>query len=109
MPRLPRNFLPGVTVHLIQRGNNKQVCFYTDRDFIVYLDKLRDSSSAHRVAIHGYVLMTNHVHILCTPIDRVGIGKMMQGLGRYYVRYINATYGRTGTLWEGRYKASLVD
>ena len=79
MPRLPRNFLPGVAVHLIQRGNNMQACFYTDRDYIVYLGKLRDSSAVHRIAIHAYVLMTNHVHILCTPADRVGIGKMMQG------------------------------
>ena len=108
MPRHPRAFVPGVPVHLIQRGNNRQVCFYSERDYIVYLDKLRDASLDCGVAIHSYVLMTNHVHLLCTPSSADGISKMMQGLGRYYVRFINSSYNRSGTLWEGRFKASLV-
>jgi len=108
MPRHPRAFLPGMPVHLIQRGNNRQVCFYTDRDYVVYLDKLRESSISCSVAIHSFVLMTNHVHLLCTPSCTDGISKMMQGLGRYYVRYVNSTYRRSGTLWEGRFKSSMV-
>ena len=108
MPRRPRTFLPGIPVHLIQRGNNRSVCFFTDRDYIVYLDKLRARSTICGVAIHSYVLMTNHVHLLCTPQAVESISAMMQGLGRYYVRYINSTYQRTGTLWEGRFKASMI-
>ena len=108
MPRHPRRFLPGVPVHLIQRGNNRKVCFFTERDYIVYLDKLRDRCELSGVTIHSYVLMTNHVHLLCTPQAPKSISMMMQGLGRYYVRYINSTYQRTGTLWEGRFKASMV-
>lgn len=108
MPRHPRRFLPGVPVHLIQRGNDRKACFFTDRDYVVYLDKLRESCKIHGVAIHSFVLMTNHVHLLCTPERSESLSKMMQGLGRYYVRYVNSTYRRTGTLWEGRFKASLV-
>lgn len=108
MPRSPRRFLPGVPVHLIQRGNDRKACFFTDRDYVVYLDKLRESCKVHRVSIHSFVLMTNHVHLLCTPEQSESVSQMMQGLGRYYVRYINSTYQRTGTLWEGRFKASLV-
>ncbi|MBL4670591.1 MAG: transposase [Flavobacteriales bacterium] len=108
MPRRPRDFLPNVPVHLIQRGNDRKVCFLTDRDYTVYLNKLRECSNLHGVAIHSFVLMTNHVHLLCTPERPQSISLMMQGLGRYYVRYINSTYKRTGTLWEGRFKASLL-
>ena len=104
----PRRFLPGIPIHLIQRGNDRKVCFFTDRDYIIYLDKQRERSEICSVAIHSYVLMTNHVHLLCTPQDSESISMMMQGLGRYYVRYINNTYQRTGTLGEGRFKASMV-
>lgn len=109
MARFPRHFLPGTPVHLIQRGNNRQGCFYTNRDYIVYADKLRESSLVYGVAIHSFVLMTNHIHLLCTPSTSTGISQLMQALGRYYVRYVNSTYRRTGTLWEGRFKASMVD
>ncbi|MEQ9009460.1 MAG: transposase, partial [Ekhidna sp.] len=109
MPRRPRAFLPDVPVHLIQRGNNRQVCFYADQDYATYLDKLLESSRACGVAIHSYVLMTNHVHLLCSPSTTDGVSSMMQGLGRYFVRYINATYDRSGTLWEGRFKVSMVN
>lgn len=108
MPRPIRLLLPDVPAHIIQRGNDKQACFFTERDYIVYLDKLHEFCQKFSVSVHAYVLMTNHVHLLCTPKDRNGISKMMQSLGRYYVRYINSTYHRTGTLWEGRFKASLV-
>ncbi len=109
MPRTPRYFLPGIPLHVIQRGNNKQACFFAERDFVIYLDKLNEYSRKFSVAIHSYVLMTNHVHLLLTPADASGPSQMLQALGRYYVRYINSEYSRTGTLWEGRFKASLVD
>jgi len=109
MARFPRHFLPNVPVHLIQRGNNRQVCFYAERDFIIYLDKLREYSLTYNVAVHSFVLMTNHVHLLCTPLSKSSISQMIQALGRYYVRYVNSTYHRTGTLWEGRFKASMID
>jgi putative transposase len=109
MARLPRLNLPGIPQHVIQRGNNKQVSFFNDKDYVVYLDKLKLYSKKYSVAVHGYVLMTNHVHLLMTPETEQGVSQMMQSLGRYYVRYINQTYSRTGTLWEGRYKSTLVD
>jgi putative transposase len=109
MVRLPRLNLPGIPQHVVQRGNNKQVSFFNDKDYVVYLDKLKLYSEKYGVAVHSYVLMTNHVHLLVTPETEQGVSQMMQALGRYYVRYINQTYGRTGTLWEGRYKSTLVD
>ena len=109
MPRRPRTFLPGTPVHLIQRGNNRQVSFFKEVDYTVYLDKLREASLDCQVDIHSFVLMTNHVHLLCTPASKQGISLMMQKLGRCYVRYVNEAYGRTGTLWEGRFKASMVN
>ena len=101
MARLPRLNLPGIPQHVIQRGNNRQVSFFNDTDYAVYLDKLKLYSTKYSVAVHSYVLMTNHVHLLMTPETEQGISQVMQALGRYYVRYINQTYGRTGTLWEG--------
>ena len=101
MARLPRLNLPGFPQHVIQRGNNKQVSFFNDKDYVVYLDNLKLYSTKYSVAVHSYVLMTNHVHLLMTPETEQGISQVMQALGRYYVRYINQTYGRTGTLWEG--------
>ena len=109
MARLPRLNLPGIAQHVIQRGNNRQVSFFNDTDYAVYLDKLKLYSTKYSVAVHSYVLMTNHVHLLMTPETEQGVSQVMQALGRYYVRYINQTYGRTGTLWEGRYKSTLVD
>ena len=109
MARLPRLNLPGIPQHVIQRGKNKQVSFFNDKDYAVYLDKLKLYSKKYSVAVHSYVLMTNHVHLLMTPETEQGVSQMMQSLGRYYVRYINQTYERTGTLWEGRYKSTLVD
>ncbi len=109
MARLPRLNLPGIPQHVIQRGNNKQVCFFTKQDYLVYLSKLKEYSKKHAVAVHSYVLMTNHVHLLLTPEDGNGVSLLLQSLGRYYVRYINQTHARTGTLWEGRYKSTLVD
>ncbi|PCI11398.1 MAG: transposase [Thiotrichales bacterium] len=109
MARLKRLYFPGVSQHIIQRGNDRQACFYGGSDYAVYLDKLKDASKKYHVKIHAYVLMTNHVHILATPSSEMGISRMMQSIGRYYVRYVNHTYERTGTLWEGRFKSTLVD
>ncbi len=109
MPRKARFNLLGVPQHVIQRGNNREPCFFSEADYIRYLEDLQTAADKHQCHIHAYVLMTNHVHILVTPFNDVGISLMMQSLGRRYVKYINHTYHRTGTLWEGRYKASLVD
>lgn len=101
--------LPGQPQHVIQRGNNRSEIFCAKADYRVYLEKLKAAAAKHRCNIHAYVLMTNHVHLLVTPEDENGIGKMMQMLGRYYVQYYNYCYQRTGTLWEGRYRATLID
>jgi putative transposase len=109
MARLPRLNLPNIPQHVIQRGHNRSASFFADDDYTVYLDKLKFYGRRYQVAIHSYVLMTNHVHLLMTPETETGVSQLMQALGRYYVRYINQTYQRTGTLWEGRYKSTLVD
>lgn len=109
MPRKPRHYLPEIPCHIIQRGNNRQACFYADDDYRLYLDCLREASERYHCAIHAYVLMTNHVHLMTTPSAEEGVSRMMQSVGRRYVQHINTTYKRTGTLWEGRHKASLVD
>jgi putative transposase len=109
MPRQPRYTLADIPQHVIQRGNNRQATFFTDTDYRTYLDCLTEACSKHDCQVHAYVLMTNHVHLLMTPSRPDGISKAMQSLGRRYVRYVNDVYGRTGTLWEGRYKASLID
>ena len=109
MPRKPRFILPGIPQHVIQRGNNRAPCFFTDADYQRYLDDLAAAAVKYQCQIHAYVLMTNHVHLLVTPLVDYGISYMMQALGRRYVRYINKRYQRTGTLWEGRYKSSLID
>lgn len=109
MARLPRLSLPGIPQHVIQRGNNRSACFFAEDDYRYYLDCLKDAVERYGVAVHAYVFMTNHVHLLLTPTDETGITRTIQTLGRRYVRYINQTYRRTGTLWEGRYQASLID
>ena len=109
MARKPRFVLPGIPQHVIQRGNNREPCFYAEADYSRYLCDLQEAAEKNNAAIHAYVLMTNHVHLLVTPGSPFSIMHMMQDLGRKYVSYINHTYQRTGTLWEGRYKASLVD
>lgn len=101
--------LSGQPQHVIQRGNNREAIFCAEADYRFYLDKLAAAASRHQCEVHAYVLMTNHVHLLLTPHSKTGIGKMMQMLGRYYVQYYNYCYRRTGTLWEGRYRATLID
>jgi putative transposase len=108
MPRRPRTYLPGIPSHVVQRGNNREPCFFADSDYQFYLECLKDALERYRVALHAYVLMTNHVHLLMTPTSPPGISRVMQSVGRRYVQYVNLTYRRSGTLWEGRHKASLV-
>jgi putative transposase len=109
MPRKPRFFIPGLPAHVVQRGNNRQAIFFEEADYRVYLSLLNGARDRYGCAIHAYVLMTNHVHLLATPEDKHSVSRMMQYVGRHYVPYINKKYGRSGTLWEGRFKASIVD
>lgn len=108
MPRRARITLANVPLHLIQRGNNRQACFFADEDYRVYLDHLADSARKFNCAIHAYVLMTNHVHLLLTPGSDDSAGLMMKNLGQRYVQYVNRTYRRSGTLWEGRFRSCLA-
>jgi putative transposase len=109
MARLGRYFLPDQPLHVIQRGNNRQPVFFAADDYQRYLDWLREAALEYGVALHAYVLMTNHVHLLASPGDAAGLSRMMQSLGRRYVRAVNSRYGRTGTLWEGRYRAAPIE
>jgi putative transposase len=109
MPRSPRYPLAGVPQHVIQRGHNRQPVFFQTDDYRVYLQCLQDAVATSNSAVHAYVLMTNHVHLLMTPRQSDSLAKIMQSIGRRYVQYSNTTYQRTGTLWEGRYRASLVE
>jgi putative transposase len=108
MPRKPRIYMAGVPVHVVQRGNNRNACFFNKEDYQAYKKWLGEACRRYDVALHAYVLMTNHVHLLMTPGTKESIPKLMQSVGRQYVQYINKRYQRTGTLWEGRYKSSLV-
>lgn len=109
MPRKPRMYLAGVPCHVVQRGNNRDACFFTEDDYRLYLDVLGDACRRYRVDVHAYVLMTNHVHLLLTPQTVDGVSRVVQSVGRRYVQYVNRAYGRCGTLWESRHKASLVN
>lgn len=108
MARLPRLTLPGYPHHVIQRGNNRQPIFASSADHQTLLDLLHENAQKFEVAIHAYVLMGNHVHLLATPHTLEGLPQMMQAVGRRYVRYFNDTQQRSGTLWEGRYKSTLI-
>jgi len=109
MARQPRLIEPGVALHIVQRGVDREDCFRQDADRLVYLTLLRDLSAATQCALHAYCLMTNHVHLLLTPGERQAPATLMRKLGQRYVPYFNRRYARTGTLWEGRFKSCLVD
>ena len=109
MPRLPRYVLPGQPQHIIQRGNNRCPIFINDEDYECFGHLLQVAARRHECHIHAYVFMTNHVHLLLTPDTEDAISKTMQSVGVRYVQYFNRTYGRTGTLWDGRYKATIID
>jgi putative transposase len=101
--------LPGVALHIVQRGNNRQTVFFERADYRAYLDTLFESSSRYDVSVHAFVCMTNHVHLLVTPWEADSASCMMQRLGSTYTAGINALHRRSGSLWEGRFKSSLVD
>lgn len=109
MARLPRLVAAHQPHHVIQRGNDRQLIFRDEADYQAFLKWLREAAKQFHVAIHAYVLMPNHVHLLATPLDSIGLGRMMQWIGRYYVPYFNLKYERVGTLWQGRYKATVID
>ncbi|MCG2585125.1 transposase [Massilia sp. TS11] len=109
MSRQSRLIVPGLPHHIIQRGLNRQAVFEADEDCAAYLDWLREAAKATRVQVHAYVLMPNHVHILATPQDETGLARMMQRVGRFYVPFFNRRHERSGTLWEGRFRTSVVD
>ena len=108
MPRKPRFYLPGTPVHIVQRGHSREPVFFENDNYSAYLEWLEQASERYGCAIHAYVLMTNHIHILATPDNQNSISQMMQYLGRHYVPYINHNYGSSGSIWEGRYKASMI-
>lgn len=109
MARLPRLTLAGYPHHIIQRGNNRQVIFVDRQDFETMLALLAENARKFAVAIHAYVLMDNHFHLLATPNTAEALPLMMQAVGRSYVRYFNQRHGRSGTLWEGRYRSTLIE
>ena len=109
MARLPRLILPDQPHHVILRGNNRQAIFFSDLDREQLLATLAESAAQYRVAIHAYVLMDNHLHLLATPPSADALSRMMQSLGRRYVGWFNARHQRTGTLWEGRFRAGLIE
>lgn len=108
MARLPRLTLPGYPHHIIQRGNNRQAIFASTADYLMLLDLLDENAKKFGVALHAYVLMGNHFHLLATPQTADGLPQMMQAVGRRYVRYFNDSQQRSGTLWEGRYRSTLI-
>jgi putative transposase len=108
MPRRARLRLAGRALHLIQRGNNRTACFNAEEDYALYLHHLAEQAEKFGCAVHAYVLMTNHVHLLLTPLTADAPSLLMKHLGQRYVQYINRTYRRSGTLWEGRFRSSIV-
>jgi putative transposase len=108
MARLPRLSLPGYPHHVIQRGNDRMAVVRSDADRTLLLELIAEYAARHHVALHAYVLMDNHFHLLLTPETADGLPLMMQGVGRRYVRAFNDTHRRSGTLWEGRYKSTLI-
>lgn len=108
MPRRPRIHIDAVPLHIVQRGHNRQPCFFAEEDYHTYLHWLGEALRKEHCALHAYALMTNHVHLMLTPQDARAVPNLIIALGRRYVQYINTTYRRTGTLWDSRYKSSLI-
>ena len=108
MPRLARLRVAGLPVHIIQRGNNRQACFFAGEDYRFFLDCLAGLTKRFKCALHAYVLMTNHMHLLLTPEFAEGPSLLMKFLGQRYVQHVNRTHRRSGSLWEGRFRSSVV-
>lgn len=109
MARTSRIVIPNLPHHIIQQGNDRQPIFRDEEDYQVFHAWMREAARQFKVAIHAYVLMGNHLHLLATPSDAQGLARMMQLLGRFYVPYFNRKYDRTGTLWQGRFKTSVIE
>jgi len=109
MARRPRFPISDLPFHVVHRGNDRHRCFFSERDYAVYLKMLTDACRNYGVLVHAYALMTNHVHLLVTPRATNAMSRTMQSVGARYVRYVNRAMSRTGTLWEGRYRACLVE
>ena len=109
MPRKKRMYIAGFPYHIVQRGNNREACFYAEDDYWLYLELLQDYSARYGVQVHAYVLMTNHYHLLLTPESEDSISRLMKAQGSRYAFYMNKKYKRSGTVWEGRHKSSVVD
>jgi len=109
MARLPRIVIPNQPLHIMHRGNNRQDIFESEADMIRIKEDIRHALSKSGCALHAYVIMSNHLHLLITPTDKIQLSRFMQTMANRYVRYFNATRNRTGTIWEGRFKSCLVD
>ena len=109
MSRRLRILFPGIPTHVVQRGNNRRQCFFTEHDRHFYLGQLEELAAQFQCAVHAYVLMDNHVHLLLSPSTKDGISVVMKHLGQRYVQHVNTIYRRTGGLWEGRFFSSVVD
>jgi putative transposase len=109
MARRPRIYIPGMTQHVVQRGNNKGTVFVEDSDYRFFLKLVRHESVRSSVAIHAYTLMTNHFHLMATPANDSGLSTMMQSIGRRYVPFFNLKHHRTGGLWEGRFRSFVIE
>ncbi len=108
MPRIARAVMVDFPLHVVQRGNNKNDCFFSDSDYLAYLDYLRRFAGRFGCSVHAYCLMTNHVHLLLTPHSKESCGLLMKNLSQHYVQRTNYRLKRSGTLWEGRFHSSLV-
>ena len=109
MPRRPRIHLDGLPLHIVQRGHNREPCFFCEQDYLAYLHWLGEALVKERCMLHAFALMTNHVHLLITPERAAAVPRLIIALGRRYVQYVNTSYRRTGTLWDSRYKSSLIE
>lgn len=109
MARQARTIIPGQAMHVMVRGNNRETLFFNDSDRRTYLDWLREAAKQFGSAVHAFALMPNHVHLLMTPQNEDSLAKTMQSLGRRYAQYFNQQHHRSGTIWEGRYRSSLID
>jgi len=109
MARQARTVIPGQVMHVMVRGNNREVLFFSEDDRRTYLNWLRDAAKQFGCAVHAFALMPNHVHLLLTPQNEDSLAKTMQSLGRRYAQYFNQQHKRSGTIWEGRYRSSLID
>jgi len=108
MPRRARHYLPGMPYHLVQRGNNREPCFIEPENYQFYLNLWQEVSARYGAEVHAYCLMTNHIHFLATPLNVSSLSNTMKVVGSRYAQYMNLKYGRTGTLWEGRHRSSLI-